>query len=378
MNLVRKLRNHIGLAKFCAFRPPNEEPMLPQMIYNLEKDELTSYFRNYKSILSVESWLFAFDRALKVSSKSSPIVSEILLELPEKLSHNDPFFLNLALDLCAQYDLRFEPWMEEKILHSSDLFAVGLKEGTFVWMLEKLTEGSPALQIVHEEFTKQFKFYSKLNEAKIFQKRPDKINLQQVADLLESDKKKSSTIKSNENLLRLLAVYTSKVKSLDQLSLLELRLAIECGSLSKAQLVRLVQVYSQLHYRLHNLTLLELVADFLAAKAHRLTFSDSLVLLEAFARTNLRNSHLLATITKQLDEDFLARKTFSSSELEWIGKVVFFLAKLESLREDIYETFVEIFKNEFWRLSSECVGLFVFAHSKMVSGKLEHYQSSFN
>ena len=344
-----------------------------QMILNLEKEELVTYFNTNKNILSIESWIFSFERALKLPKKPKEFIKQISLELPQKLGNDDSVFVNLIFDICAKYNLEFEPWMEDRILKEPDLCTYGMKEKTFIWLLQNLSESSSVLKIVLKEFLKQYQFIGKQNIAQEFQNNPDQVDIEAIIE--NFDKSQANIIKSKENLIILFSIFTSKIRSIDHLAELELRLAIECNFFSKLQLLKIIESYSNLDFRLPNLRLLDLACDYLANKVEKLTFEENLVLLESFSKMEYINSHLMLVISKQLDERFLQKEVFSEEELQWVGKTVFYLAKLDFLSDDVFETFSSIFRREIKQLNSESISMFAFANARMVTSKLEVYES---
>lgn len=374
--MIQSLRRSIRLAHFCKFRQPNEEPMLPQMISNLDKAALESYFTNHKEILSLESWIFSFERAMELSLKSKSFIKELIQELPNKLQGTDYMYYNIVLNLYGTNNLPFDEWIEQEIISQPFIVELGLKEDTFVWLLENLDHDSPAISLVLKEFKRQYDFYSKKQLAALFEQHKETIKIdKEHKAFLESDQSSRKVLESRANLLRLLEIFISKIPSIDHLRLIEFRLIIESPNLTKKQLISVVEASSRLCFRLPNLNLVDSVSDSLAAKVGKMTFNDSLILLEAFAKINYVNRFVLAAIMKQLDEDFLTKRDLSLEELDWVGKVVFYLAKLGVLRDDIFQTFSVLFKTHVHLLSSEAICLFAFAHTQMVSQKLQDFES---
>lgn len=378
MNIVRQLIRRTRVQNFCRTRPATEEPILPQMVLDLDTESLRDYFHSYKHILSIESWIFSFERALKLAPASDDLTTNILHELPTKLENQDPLFLNLVLDLCAKHDLRFENWMQVSLEQNEQILSIGLKEKTYVWILENLPRESPALDRVHREFHAQFRVYPKPEHVFWFEDSSPEVDLEQIQQQFENLKSTVNLVKSKENLVRLFSVYSSKIASLDHLSQLELRLALETPNLTKSQLLILLENCSQLNFRLPNLRLVDLLCEFLVLRASKLNFDDSLKMLESFANLNYANNFLLAQVSKQLDEHFLSKENLSRADLDWIGKAVFFLAKLDFLKDELFETFAAIFRREIEQLSSESISLFAFAHSSMVSTKLRLFKGKFS
>jgi hypothetical protein len=373
--MLRRIHQPRILRSFCKFVVREEEPILPQMIMDLNKPDLEKYFYTHQNILSMESVVYSFETALKFSSRPESLVKDILDFISRRLENENNLFINLTLDLCAKYDIPFAKWMEDLIQDNQDIFSAGLKEKTYIWLLDNVSEESPLLGVLHQQFHNEFSLFIGREDVEQFQNISIEINFDEIDEKFQNQIDQKNMVKDKESLLVLFRIYTTKFRSLDILSHLEIRMALELKYLSKMQLLNVLESCSKLKFRVPNLRLLDLINDYLIEKSNKLNFEDSLRILDYFAIVNYSNNYLLSIISKQLEENFFSKEMLTEKDIKWIGKVVFYLAKLDGLRDDIFETFAELFRSKFEELSSESISYFAFAHSKMVLSKLQMFKS---